>query len=203
MFRRLKNWFVGAGLAIGSLFGYQVARPPVIEPEPITQAGPTPSPVLEATPTPEPVANQPTLTLGPISGAYPSEVEMIKKGFEIAYQVLYSDCIVQEFKGEKFTETNGLTNDEILNKLRTTPVSVGVIMFSGSFKENYIWKTMAYEGDGTAIRFNRHFIDTPDEVGSTYLHEIAHNLSFKHYGNKSTSIPYRLNSLFEKCKGKI
>ena len=73
-------------------------------------------------------------------------------------------------------------------------------VFNGSFKENHLWHTVAYEGTGAQIRLNRYFLGDSKAIGATYVHErLGHGLGFQHEGVKSKSVPYGLQYALEGC----
>lgn len=54
-------------------------------------------------------------------------------------------------------------------------------------------------GDSNTIYINRKYFINPLNIASNLNHEALHLMGFSHYGNKSTSIPYKIgNDIFEK-----
>jgi hypothetical protein len=154
---------------------------------------------------PEPVVingdSYPSFRLQSVDGVdgTTAEYELTKK----AVQVLNKGCKLAKFKAlvlqAKFTETNGLTNQQIYNKLMEHVNLVKVSFFNGSFRQNYIWKTVGLDvGDGV-VYVNRHFVTNEKALASLILHETCHKLGFSHLikGGKYTSIPYTCNRIIE------
>lgn len=195
---RFKRWVVASAIGISSLLGYHAVTPPVMEQKPITVVLPEPSP---AEITPEIIEGQkPTIRPGVILGAVGNEKAIFLDGITNANKVLQSDCFEKAVLEAHFTEANGLTNEQIYILLASKLKTIGVKIFTGTFTQNYIYKTMGLEGTGDGvIGINRHFVDTAYEIGSVVLHEFAHNFGFKHFGEKSTSIPYTFNDIYFSC----
>lgn len=142
------------------------------------------------------------LTMGAITGASAEERAMILAGADAANKVMASDCYKKILLAGAFTETNGLSNQQILDKQLKGPVTVNVEMFTGSFKQNYWSKTIGYEymDEPQNLYMNRHFVDTAFMVGDNIMHEgEGHSQGFWHNGVKSTSVPYGENDIFEEC----
>lgn len=215
--KSFRNKIHAAWISALSLLGvYQYQRPPTLDHNPtpteiadtISQASPTPSPVASSTPipTPAPVAlsGKPQMVLTQIKGATDAEIVQIKKGVELANAVLASDWFKTKVLAENFTETNiwdsdvELSNEQIYNHIAEKPIQVAVQMFYGTWRQNYIYKTMGYDiGDGVTY-MNRFYVSTAPVMGSLQTHEAeGHGQGFHHYGVFATSIPYKWNDLIE------
>lgn len=203
--RFLKKKIVAAWLGILSAIGVgQYSRPPVMDdvkpPIEIT-AEPTPAPVVVI---PEPASQvpieikRPRIEIKSIRGATAQEIVMIEKGFEMANLVLASDWFKGRVLSAVFTETNGLTNQQIYDKLASDPIRVDVEMFTGTRWQNYVSKTMGYDiGDGV-VYMNRFYVEDAETVGSLSTHEgEGHGQNFRHDFVKATSVPYQWNDLIE------
>lgn len=205
LFQRLKNRFVAGFIAVTSALGVQYARPPVLEhsPPPIEIQLPSPTPSKETTGEIKFPEYKSGIKLGKISAAQDQINSIINPGHIYADEVWRSDCLEDKIIGAKFTETNGLTNVQILDVVNHSAPTVGVVFFYGTYMQNYVWKTMGYEnGDGN-VYANSFYIDEPKEFGSLELHEIAHDpLGFRHDGVFATSIPYQFNNFFDECVSK-
>jgi hypothetical protein len=143
-------------------------------------------------------SSYPSFRLQSVDGTT-AEYDLTKK----AVEVLNKGCKLAKFKAlvleAKFTETNGLTNDEIYNKLSEHVNLVKVSFFNGSFRQNYIWKTVGLDvGDGV-VYVNRHFVTNEKALASLILHETCHKLGFSHFHYKPTSVPYVMNDIIEEC----
>lgn len=197
MFQKLKHKIAVAFLALASALGIQVHRPPVIEHQaPVT---------LPAVVTPVQTAHSsvPKITLGPVtnedgSPATPAQMAMATKSVEEANELLRSESFRRKVLDGKFTETNGLTNSQIYDILVARPITIGIQFFYGSRMQNYVWKTMGIDkGDGI-VYANTFYIDTPELLGSLYMHEgEGHGQNFHHYDIAETSVPYQFNDFFD------
>lgn len=199
---RFKRWVVVTWATVASALGIQYKRPPVIEHrDPIVQASPTPA---SSTPTPMPPARPidgvPSMALDKLKGAYGTEIDMVKRSFAEANDIMKTPCFMNKILGADFTEDNGLTNQQIYNLLASGVKKVNAEMYDGSWWENYVYKTMGYDiGDGT-VYMNRFYADTTAIVRSLITHEgEGHGNGFHHYQAHSTSVPYQLNDFIEDC----
>ena len=147
-------------------------------------------------------AQVPTIRVGTITGARDSEMQMIVDGITLANKILATDCYRQFILNAHFTETNDLTQTEIYDLMKNTPVVVDIEMYRGGFKANHLDKTVGYETDpyDGVVHMNRYFVNTPEMVADNVIHEgEGHSLGFHHYGVKATSVPYGTNQAFEAC----
>ena len=185
--------------AVAIALGIQVARPPIIEnkvPTPIVE--PTHSPSLPAI-----TGNRPRLILGEITGATDKEKVMVAQAVSNDSHILASDCFKNKVLSAKFTETNGLTNEQIYATFAENVIVVNVEMFTGNFRQNYIYKTVGVDiGDGV-VYANRFFANTVEVLQSLIPHEVAHGKHFHHYDVKRTSVPYQFNDFVEECSKEL
>lgn len=215
MFKKIKQWLAVVAASLG--IGYQVQRPPVMEttPPPILSTerpSPTPAvvPVVVATPPPAQVnpsvQKKPKMILGKITGATDDEVKMIRQAIDNANKIMASDCFMNRILEAKFTETNKLSNSQIWNLLSEKPIKIGAEMYDGSWKENYVWKTMGYDiGDGV-VYMNRFFVEDALTISSLSTHEAeGHGQGFRHDNEDAmeTTVPYKLNDFIESCAKKV
>lgn len=171
---------------------------PIASPAPTSSASPGPAPTVS----PSPVAIQvPRIHVGQITGAQDAdELQMIATGAKLANQVMATPCFKAKVLSGQFTESNGLTALQIWAKLASKPVTVAVDMFTGSWKQNHVWKTIGYEDEPGLVHMNRWFVTTAYMVADNLVHEgEGHSQGFSHYQVKATSVPYRLNEFFEVC----
>lgn len=207
MFQRFKNWLYGAGVAVIAAFGIQIHRPPTIDV--VVTASPTPvvipteTPKQTVTPSPTPFVSLeikvPKLVLGKITGASTNEVEMIKRSIILANDIMSSECFKNQILKSKFTNTNGLSNQQIFELLAKKPMLANVEIFDGSWKQNYVWKTMGIDqGDGV-VYVNRFFLSTDLVLASLIMHEDeGHQNGFHHSSSTDyNSIPYSINRIAE------
>lgn len=177
-------------------------RPPPRIPDPVPSVSPSPSPSPSPSVTPIVAITAPQIIVGQITGATPQEIQMISEGVKLANQKIASDCFKQWVLAAKYTENNGLTQQQIWDLISTHLVSVDVEMYDGSWKANHVWKTIGYENDpyDGVVHMNRYFVNTAYMVADNLVHEgEGHSQGFHHYGDKSTSEPYGMNYSFEGC----
>lgn len=176
-----------AGLGVA----YQVQRPPEMEhiEKPIAVEKPE---IIET--------SRPEINLAGMIGQTPEEARMITEAIKSANAVMRTECFRNSILDGKFTETNGLTNSQIYNLIASKKVNTKVKMFTGSFTQNHVYKTMGYDiGDGITYA-NRYFVKDADMLASLIMHEAeGHGQGFHHYNAKNTSVPYSLNSIYDKC----
>jgi hypothetical protein len=142
----------------------------------------------------------PFIILGGITGATTAEEPMIKDGIALANQTMATTCFRDYVLKASWTETNGLTQQQIWDQLCSGPISVVVDMYMGSWYQNNVSKTIGYEDTPGIVHMNRYFVDTAYMVADNVIHEAeGHSQGFRHDGVKSTSVPYGLNAAFEKC----
>ena len=142
----------------------------------------------------------PVILVGEITGATDDEVIMIQEGIALANTTMATPCFKEFVLAASWTETEGLTQEQIYEKLASGPVQVNIDMFMGTWVQNHVYKTIGYEDEPGTVHMNRYFVDTPYMVASNAIHEAeGHSQGFSHYGVKSTSVPYGLNDAFEAC----
>lgn len=127
------------------------------------------------------------------------ELQMIRAAFTDLSKVLASPTFKTRVLAAHFSETNDLSNIEIYNMLISkSPVYINFSMFTGSFKQNHIYKTMGYEDENypSTCFANRYFIQNKETCASLILHEAMHVLGFHHYGVMNTSVPYTMNDIY-------
>lgn len=144
--------------------------------------------------------SKPEIILDGMIGQTKDEEKMIIDAVKSANDVMSTECFRNYILDGSFTETNNLSTSQIYNIFASKKVKTKVKMFTGSFIQNYVYKTMGYDiGDGTTYA-NRFFVKDADTLASLIMHEAeGHGQGFHHYKKKSTSIPYSLNAAYDKC----
>lgn len=144
-------------------------------------------------------ASYPVLVKGNFSGS-DTERGLFAEAVDKVNAVYESNCFQGEMLGSKFTNTKGLSNAQVLGEFASRNLVANVRFFSGSFKQNYVWKTVGYvNGDGN-IYVNRFFVKSSDKLASNIMHEKAHDVGFKHKSSTEyTSVPYSMNRIYKKC----
>lgn len=141
----------------------------------------------------------PFIVIGEIK-AFNSERQNIIEGVAILNKILASDLFKQKVLKAQFTETNGLPNAAIYKLFCSKIQKVDVNVFLGSKYQNHISKTIGYETEPGVVNVNRFFVSTPLEFADNIIHEVmGHSFGFSHFQDKSTSVPYVLNTIFEEC----
>jgi hypothetical protein len=142
----------------------------------------------------------PVLAIGKITGATTAELTMIANGLTLANTTMATACFKTYVLSAKWTETNGLSQPQIWDKLCSGPINVDVDMYDGSWYEDHVSLTIGYENEPGTVHMNRYFVNTAYMVADNIIHEgEGHSQGFSHYGVKSTSVPYGLNNAFEAC----
>jgi hypothetical protein len=141
----------------------------------------------------------PKVVLGNVQ-AFNSEKQNIIQAVELLNKVLASETFHQKVLNREFTETEGLTNAQIYDKFREKAVVIDINVFTGSYVQNHVYRTVGYETVPGVVNINRYFVSTPYQFADNIIHEaIGHSTGFSHLGLKSSSIPYQLNGIFEEC----
>lgn len=165
-------------------------------PEPVVAANPSP-----ALPAPAPTPTQ-RIMIGTITGATADEVPMIYEGLRLANAMLDRQCFRQWVLAAKYSENNGFTQQQIFDQVESQPSKVDVEMYTGTWKENHISKTVGWEADpfDGVVHMNRYFVNSAAMVGDNLIHEDrGHSIGFHHYQVHSTSEPYGMNYAYEGC----
>lgn len=140
----------------------------------------------------------PVVQLDKIRNATDNEKLMIIEAVRLLNHVLSNGYIYPEVMKQKFTETNGMSNQQIYDLLCKNILIANVEMFTGNWKQNFIWKTVGLDiGDGF-VYANRYFVQDPETLASLIMHEMLHGLGFSHHGTKYTSVNYTFNRIIEK-----
>lgn len=197
---RFKRWAHATWITIAGALGIQYVRPPVMDVKPpviTTTATPTPQPTVA----PPAGAKTPRLILGEVSGATPAETYKVNHAISLVNNTMATECFRNKFIAAKFTNTKGLTNEQIYNALVNGKRMARVEIFDGTWTQNYVYKTMGYDiGDGVTY-VNRFYLSTDLILGSLIVHEaLGHGSGFSHSSASDyRSVPYSLNNFIETC----
>lgn len=170
-------------------------------PVPVASASPAPLPSPEPSPSPL-MSGVPTISVGKITGATAKELTMIAEGAAFANKMLAGYCFKQWVLSSRYTENNGLSQQQIWDLMATHPVTVDIEMYTGDWWANHKSKTIGYENDpwDGIVHMNRYFVNTAFMVADNLWHEAqGHSQGFHHYGKFSTSDPYGMNYAGEGC----
>ena len=128
------------------------------------------------------------------------QVEVLKISQGLANKLVRSQCFRNFMMKRKLVDTNDLTNNEIVNKLITTPIMTPVKMY-------YSRKSVIGYRDppNPTIYTNRRYHEgaTACARASNLTHEWSHVAGFKHDFKRTKSrpfsVPYSINDAFLKC----
>lgn len=170
-----------------------------------------PSPTVTILPIPTPTGlptpkSYPEVTIGKISGATAKEIVMIESGRKLVNAKLAGACVKQWVLAAKYTENNGQTQAQIWETLVAHTLSVDVEMYTGSWRQNHVSKTVGWEADpfDGVVHMNRYFVNTAYMVADNLIHEHkGHSPGYHHYLNHATSQPYGMNYAFEGCSNQM
>ena len=123
-----------------------------------------------------------------------SQIQLKKAGLALVNIALNDPDFEAAWLKESCTETNGMTQLQVLNKLR----EYQEIEFR-AYRSRWS-KVIGYFISGDVLWDNLKYIDQYDAVESSSndIHETAHIKGFSHYGAWETSVPYSLNRVYEK-----
>jgi len=180
----------------------------------VTASHTMPTPEASEPSTPTPIGNDGSevsangnIRVGKIRAINDEERQMVVGAFIIVRDVIGSKFFEEETLKFKFDPdlVRGLTNQQILDLYRNTIMTANIEMFYGSFMENKVWKTNAYEANEEGfIRINRYFINNSVDVGSTILHELGHApLGFTHPNLEQNSVSYGMNRIYTIVTNKL
>ena len=143
--------------------------------------------------------------LGQTEGLIVGELPMIMDAIKKVNTVVKSTVFRNEMIASRFTETEGLTNQEIYDKFTKSKITVNVSMFTGSWRQNHVYRTVGFDDEGDDfVHANRYFVDDSSTLASLILHEIAHSLGFSHSSSTDyTSVPYMMNSIYDTCAERL
>ncbi len=142
----------------------------------------------------------PVLIVGKITGAESTEPTMIADGVKLANDTMKTSCFRDFVLSASWTETSGLSQAQIYDKLCSGPITVDVDMYLGTWYENHVSRTIGYEKEPGTVHMNRYYVNTAYMVADNLIHEgEGHSQGFRHDGVKATSVPYGLNDAFEAC----
>jgi len=129
------------------------------------------------------------------------EIVKAKKYIPLMESVVKSQCFEDFMVARKMIKTDGLSNKEVVAKLRGTTVDIELIAYYKRF--SYV---AGYTEPGAKwIKINRKYhtgASLCSEASNLY-HELSHKIGFGHT-NKGTSIrkysvPYSINDAFKVC----
>lgn len=149
---------------------------------------------------PEPTTGWPTVAVAKITGATGDEPKMVADGVALANATMRTACFRDHVLSASWTETGGLTQAQIWDKLCKGTITVDVDLYMGSWYQNHVTHTVGYENEPGVVHMNRYYVNTAYMVADNIIHEAeGHSQGFTHYGVKATSVPYGLNAAFEAC----
>lgn len=151
-----------------------------------------------------PPSGKPGFTLGAVKGATKTELDLAHEAVHMMNKVLVSDVFRSAVLAAKFTSTRGVSNDKIYEMYTKSEHMVNIEFFTGTWRQNNVWRTVAYDNADEFVHVNRVFVTEWVTLASTCFHEIAHALGFSHKSaSEHTSVPYTMNEIFEECVEKL
>lgn len=171
---------------------------------------------MPTTETPEPSPSTPVqsddsgvpangnVQVGDIIALNETERQMCVGAIVLVRDILASKFFKEEVLAAKFSNTNGMTNEEIYQKYVTSKLVVSIHMFYGSYYQNHITHTMGYDTpDDEYVNANRFFVQDSVTLASLIMHELAHALGWSHPKTEQDSIPYLMNRIAESVMKKL
>jgi len=118
-------------------------------------------------------------------------------------EALMSEALDLELFRASFTQSYGLTNQEIVEKIVHFLQENGKIHFYFYRNWYYFGGEIAKSDGKESIGFNKKFLNrTKHDVRNTIIHEICHLAGFHHDKKlknwNKTSVPYLIGNIFEK-----
>jgi hypothetical protein len=116
-------------------------------------------------------------------------------------ETLRSQCFKDEWSKKSLIQTNSKTNQEVLDHLLSLNILLKLQMYRKAFSSA---SGFTYPSD-EVIYLNRKFHDKWNActIGSNLVHEASHKIGYSHDFNPSPTrpqtVPYSLNSVFDKC----
>lgn len=132
------------------------------------------------------------------------DAERIRFALEGVNRILASPMFGAEWLQAKLTETEGLTNQQVLDKIlgadalspldKVGVLDVDVILYRKAWS-----KVVGYTFfNAVTIWVNRRFFGDACSIASNLLHESTHQLGFGHARSWATTVPYQANRIVEK-----
>jgi hypothetical protein len=159
---------------------------------------PTPSPIAIITPTPEPVNTN--IILSCDQSCTDDERASIPKLEFTVESVMDSECFYDALTNRSMTQTNGLTREAVVKKLRNKALNLTLSYY---YEDSSTVGYMDYRYP--VIHANRKFYDKYSlcTKAGNIGHESSHFMDFTHDFLKTPrrpySVPYSVNYAFSKC----
>lgn len=157
---------------------------------------PSPSPTPASTPVTGP---HPRLMLTGVIRATAQEMKRLQDAVTLGNRILAESCFRDIVINSHWSGTK-IPGPQIYEIMSKEPMGFTVEIFDGTWWENHMTKTIAYEGTGAQIRLNRYFLGTPRSIAATYAHERGgHALGFSHPYGAGTGQPYGVGDAIMDC----
>jgi hypothetical protein len=92
-------------------------------------------------------ARTPHVTVSAVTGALTGEPMLVAEGVALANRTMATECFKRFVLDAKWTETNGLSQAEIWDLLCRVPITVEVDLFTGTWYQNHVTRTVGYEDE--------------------------------------------------------
>jgi len=116
-------------------------------------------------------------------------------------EVVNGDCFQEEILKRPLIQTNGKTNKEVLDNLRSARIKIRLSMYRKRFS-----KVNGYTyGNSDVINLNRKYHDNygicsvANNLAHEWSHKVGYSHDFKPSKQRAFSVPYSINELFDKC----
>lgn len=149
------------------------------------------------------------IKVNPQRGMSTAELEKINAAVQGLEKILNSDRFKIELLLAKMTETNGLTNQQVYDKIMAGDQVIngdemGVLDFNLVLYRKSWSKVVGYTfTNSMTIWVNRKYFSTPKSISENIGHELMHQLGFFHNKIWSTSVPYTMNRIVGKLWDKV
>jgi hypothetical protein len=173
-----------------------------VAPSPIPSVTPSVSP--EPSPSASPSPQELEIRASSTNGFTDSEVTDLNIAMAMMQVIMNGKCFHDGLLAAQMTETLGLTNQEILDRILSGAtwwkgpdhiMELELVMYYSKYS-----RTMGYVNtDDPNIYINYKYYTDPETIGSLLAHEYSHQEGFTHYGTLATSVPYTINKVFEAC----
>ena len=178
-------------------FGKKAPTPkPSVSPSPSSQTSPSPSP------SPAPSDGY-FKQFTPVKNYTAAELANLVLVDRLAYDTLQSECFKDFILKRKLIQTNGKTNAEVAEHLKTSRLTVPVVMYYTSKG------VIGYRSPPSpVVHTNRGFHGLKTEYtnrtrASNLTHERSHVLNYGHDYKRTSrrpySVPYSINAAFDSC----
>ena len=143
---------------------------------------------------------KPLVIVSEFSNHTEKELDKNKLVVEKLNQTLQSDCIRNKFLAANLIQTNDLTNEQVYEKITTTPVSIRLEMYYTLARVNgytlpntdKIWLNRRYHK-------NYGICSSMANLGHEVSHKIGFGHDYKPTKRRPMSVPYTMGRILNEC----